>query len=577
MAEDGMTESLVDWDYWLNTWPEAPVACTRANAADGYPRALTPISQDLILTYEEAAVRRFYFHGLGVLRPEQVPEPFMNAFYGLVYLNADHMGIMGAVTPGSSRQAMYQQFFGLDADPAYVAPKLSVKAQLAQGATGLRVLPRMLRLAKGTAAEIERQSARVVSARPSGDLAALSERELGDWLRRLDDLQVDCWSTLMTGAVLASASFEVVRKVLAAQAGDSNGDLTNRLHVGLGGNESAESGRSVRKLAAVVRKEGAGAALEEADPVAALRAASPVAAAELDLVIDRFGHRAPAELELSNPSFRENPRQLLDIVRLELGREEQGEQSGKIRQEAEAELVRRLGPVKLRAVTPLLRRSQHQMALRENGKIPAVRLFDEIRRLLAVAGPRLFARGVLPSPERVFYLRHTELHAVLAGGEGPGTAEIERRHQGHQQCLALDLPELVEVGPGGMRPLDDGFILDRGLLPPEKVEAGTTRLHGIAAAPGTLTGTARVLVDPYGDFDAGDILFARTVDPGWAPILACAGALVLDIGGVLSHGAVVARELGIPCVVNVKVGTEMAVSGSTVTVDGSAGEVRLDD
>lgn len=102
------------------------------------------------------------------------------------------------------------------------------------------------------------------------------------------------------------------------------------------------------------------------------------------------------------------------------------------------------------------------------------------------------------------------------------------------------------------------------------MEAGTS--HGIAAAPGTLTGTARVLADPYGDFDAGDILFARTVDPGWAPILACAGAVVLDIGGVLSHGAVV----GIPCVVNVKVGTDMAVSGSTVTVDGSAGEVHLE-
>ncbi|MGH9038558.1 MAG: PEP-utilizing enzyme, partial [Acidimicrobiia bacterium] len=191
------------------------------------------------------------------------------------------------------------------------------------------------------------------------------------------------------------------------------------------------------------------------------------------------------------------------------------------------------------------------------------------------AAPRLVERGVLPAPERVHYLRHAELHAVLAGGEGPGTDEIERRYQAHQHCLALDLPELVEVGPGWIRPLDDAFIRDRGLLPPEKVEAGTSRLHGIAAAPGTLTGTARVLADPYGDFDAGDILFARTVDPGWAPILACAGAVVLDIGGVLSHGAVVARELGIPCVVNVKVGTEMAVSGSTVTVDGSAGEVHL--
>ncbi|MGH9038401.1 MAG: hypothetical protein ACRD0O_21810, partial [Acidimicrobiia bacterium] len=499
-------------------WPERPVACTRANAADGYPRALTPLSQDLILTYEEQAVRRFYFHGLGVLTPEQVPEPFMVAFYGLVFLNADQMGTLGEATPGSSRQAMYQQFFGLDADPAYRPPRQPLKAKAAEGVTGAKVLPRMLRLAKGVAADIEHQCARVLAARPSGDLAALSEAELGAWLRRLDDLQVDAWYTLMKGAGLAGAFFEIARKLLAAWAGDTNGDLTNRLHVGLGGNESAESGRAVRHLAGVVRKEGAAAALDEPDPGAALRAASPVCAAELDSVIARFGHRGPAELELANPSFRADPGQLLDIVRAELGRPAGDEDTPVLRREAEAELARRLGPLKARPVAPVLRRSQNQMALRENGKIPAVRLWDEIRRLLDAAAPRLVERGVLPAPERVHYLRHAELHAVLAGGEGPGTEEIERRYQAHQRCLALDLPELVEVGPGWIRPLDDAFIRERGLLPPEKVEVGTSRLHGIAAAPGTLTGTARVLADPYGDFDAGDILFARTVDPGWAPI-----------------------------------------------------------
>jgi pyruvate,water dikinase len=182
---------------------------------------------------------------------------------------------------------------------------------------------------------------------------------------------------------------------------------------------------------------------------------------------------------------------------------------------------------------------------------------------------------VLPHREAIHYLRHQELRAVLRGEAGPGVEEIERRREAHRRCLALDLPELVEVGPGWVRPLDEAFIRERGMLPPEKLAADVTRLRGIASAPGTVTGTARVLLDPFDEFEAGDILFARTVDPGWAPVLACAGAVVLDIGGVLSHGAVVARELGIPCVVNVKVGTERAVSGTTVTVDGSAGEVLL--
>ena len=292
-------------------------------------------------------------------------------------------------------------------------------------------------------------------------------------------------------------------------------------------------------------------------------------------LIARFGHRAPAELELANPSWRMDPRPVLDTARLELRRGEGTDDAPAIRARAEAELAGRVPKVKLPIVRAALRKSQAMMASRENGKLPAVVLWDELRRLLAAAAPGLVERGVLPDVSAIHYLRHDELGAVLRGDAGPGAAEIERRREAHRRCLALDLPELVEVGPGWLRPLDDAFIRARGMLPPEKLAADATRLHGIAAAPGTVTGTARVLFDPFDEFEAGDVLFARTVDPGWAPVLACAGAVVLDIGGVLSHGAVVARELGIPCVVNVKVGTERAVSGSTVTVDGSAGEVRL--
>jgi pyruvate,water dikinase len=185
-------------------------------------------------------------------------------------------------------------------------------------------------------------------------------------------------------------------------------------------------------------------------------------------------------------------------------------------------------------------------------------------------------RGVLADPSHVFQLRHSELREVLAGGTGPGPEHLAERHAQYQRCLTLDLPELVEVGNGWLRPLDEAFIRSRGLLPPAKLEADVACLRGIAAAPGVTTATARVLLEPDDDFAPGDVLVARTVDPGWAPVLACAGAVVLDIGGLLSHGAVVARELGIPCVVNVKAGTELVRPGSVIRVDGSAGEVALD-
>ncbi|MDQ1515157.1 MAG: hypothetical protein QOE80_987, partial [Actinomycetota bacterium] len=216
---------LVDWEYWLNQWPDHPIAVTRANAADGYPRPLTPLSQDLVLTYEEAGVRKFYFEMLGVLTPADAPDPYMQAFYGLVYLNADQLAGLGEATPGSSRQAMYQQFFGLEADPDYVPPKATVQARLREAVTGLKVAPRTLRLAGGVPAVVEAQRKAILAARAPGDQTTLSDNDLAAWLDRLDGLQVDCWVTLMTGAGLASGFFEAVRKMLVAWAGDTTGDL----------------------------------------------------------------------------------------------------------------------------------------------------------------------------------------------------------------------------------------------------------------------------------------------------------------------------------------------------------------
>src|SRR4051794_20385473 len=154
--------------------------------------------------------------------------------------------------------------------------------------------------------------------------------------------------------------------MLAAWAGDATGDLCNRLHVALGGNESAEAGRAMRRLAQVVRRDGAESALEGDDPVGDLRRASPAAAGALDDLIARYGHRAPAELELSNPSWRMDRRPVLDAVRVELAHAGgAAEQSGSIRAAAEAELPGRISRLKLPIVKMALKKSQTQMASRE--------------------------------------------------------------------------------------------------------------------------------------------------------------------------------------------------------------------
>jgi phosphohistidine swiveling domain-containing protein len=543
-----VTEPITDFAYPLTTWPQAPVFLTRGNAADAYPRALTPLSQDLVLTYEELGIRDFYIRRLGALRQQDAPRPLMSALYGHVYLDVEELGVIGDRMPGTTRRDIYQQLFGLKVDPSSPAPPSAGK--LVEIVGMLRLAPRVLRMSKALPAEIERLCAAATGARGSA-------AESLAWLQRLDALQVRCWSCLPVGSALASAYYGDVVTRLTPLVGERAPELANRLHVGLGGNETAEVGTAIRRLSARVRADAGLAERLVEDPV--FRA-----------VIERFGYRAAAELELSNPSWREDPAPLLRAVTR--GAEASVGEREHLRATADEELAA-LSPG--RGLRSALGRSRRMMPLRENAKLPICRLFDEYRRLLAAVTPGLIDRGVIDEPELVHQLRHAELHAVLDGAAGPGVDGLRERRAQHAHCLELTMPEIVEAGPGLLREVDESFYRDRGLLAPPRADREAEMLGGVGASAGVAVGTARVMHDPDEEFDAGDILVTATVDPGWTPVLVSAAAIVLDSGGEMSHGATVARELGIPCVVNVKHGTVAIATGRQIEVDGGAGTVRV--
>jgi pyruvate,water dikinase len=106
--------------------------------------------------------------------------------------------------------------------------------------------------------------------------------------------------------------------------------------------------------------------------------------------------------------------------------------------------------------------------------------------------------------------------------------------------------------------------------------SGRTEITGIPVSPGVVSGIARVVIDPaVADLEPDEILVCRTTDPGWASIMILASALVIDIGGPVSHGAIVARELGIPCVIGTASGSRVIRTGDHLTVDGATGVVRI--
>jgi pyruvate,water dikinase len=214
-----------------------------------------------------------------------------------------------------------------------------------------------------------------------------------------------------------------------------------------------------------------------------------------------------------------------------------------------------------------LREAQRWVIAREHTKSLFVRAVDHGRQVSRELARRLVARGALDDVFDLYYLTWSEVTALVRGEllREEAYAAIARRRAEEERNRNVVLPATFRGRPTPLR-------LSDLALPEGRV------LRGIAVSPGRVTGRARVIMDPRRDavIEPGEILIAPVTDAGWTPLFIAAAGVVVDVGGSLSHGSTVAREYGLPAVVNVKHGTRMIQTGQLVTVDGTEGVVILD-
>lgn len=205
------------------------------------------------------------------------------------------------------------------------------------------------------------------------------------------------------------------------------------------------------------------------------------------------------------------------------------------------------------------------LELRERAKHALLVLGGEERRVIVEAARRLVASGQLPSPDAVGFLSDAELERMLFGLCGIDTDELDRRRRINHNCATAG-------------PLPDWFV-GRASEHREVEPAGFGTLEGWAASPGRFMGPVRIITSLADGtrLQPGEVLVAHSTDPSWTPLFLVAGAVVLEVGGPLSHAAIVAREFGLPAVLNVRGSTRALAEGETVTVDGNQGRVERHD
>ncbi len=347
---------------------------------------------------------------------------------------------------------------------------------------------------------------------------------------------------------------------------------------GLPGNVTTEMDLELGDLADLARDVPALAEhLRAAPPATAIASGRALANTESfferwDRFIARYGHRGPGEVDISLPRWADDPASLVTSIVGMLGSEpgDHRRRHQAAAAEGEAAMAEILEAargglgLRRRLVERLVGVTRACLALREHGKFLAMQLFMLARRAMCEAATMATKRAWIEHEDDVWMLTLPELAELFEGADATSMrARIEERRSEYERHRRSVPPRVLT---------QDG---EQPLLPPApQLEPG--QFGGLAASAGTVEGRARVVLDPTTQvLEAGEILVAPFTDPGWTPLFVHAAGLVMEVGGLMTHGSVVAREYGLPAVVGVEGATREIQSGQRIRVDGDRGLVTL--
>ena len=514
------------------------VTWTSGNVAEAFPGVCTALGFTLMHAPVELALRSA-FHDIGAFKasdvhvPARIEDQFWSVFHGRAAANMDSFRALADILPGTSATAIEQQLFGyvrpgtVDHNSYRRFPMIIAKAPAA-----------LVRLPKRHDAYVDELRAwRVDRLRTVNDLDA-------DGCRRLLADARDRLRAVMTLHFLVSFVGSGIADKLAALARANGADgLEARLLCGVGSDENEVAGDLWR-----------------------------LAHGELGLTafLDRHGYHGPNEGQLDVVSWREDPStieaRLADYRAIPSGSpaapDSRARDQVAIREAATAELVGAGGRFQAPNVRFMVRIAARFLALREQGKSGFLITFDVARAAARRLGHHLVDAGVIENASDVFHLTWEEVHDSPT--EDLSGLVTERRAR-HEERQGLRLPDAWDGVPEPIRIVQATSAADQG-----------TRLSGVGASGGVAEGRARVVRDPGTTaLDDGDILVCEATDPGWVSLFLVAGGVVTDLGGMLSHGAIVAREMGLPAVVGTTGATATILDGQRIRVDGTAGVVEV--
>jgi pyruvate,water dikinase len=561
-----------------------------SNIAESYNGITSPLTFSFARRVYEEVYRQF----CRMLRvPEAVIESSAGVFRrmlglvrGTVYYNLLNWYRLLAMLPGfKANRGFMEQMMGVKEPlPDDVATELSSAGWWARMRDRFRLLGSVLAMVCHhftMPRQIRRFYARLDAALgpTRQDFSRKRPDEIAAYYRDVERQLLTRWDAPLMNDFFAMIFFGVLGKRTKAWCGDTNGTLQNDLIGGEGGMISAEPAKRVRALAAAARASpGLVDALCEGTRADVDAAATPEFRRLVNEYLEKFGDRCMEELKLESSTLFDDPMPLLRSVGQLARRPADDRPAGAIEAEMRAKAEARVAeimqgkPLKRWRFRWVLKHARARVRDRENLRFERTRLFGRVRMMMVEFGRQFHALGILDDPRDVFYLEVEEVLGYVEGTAGCADlrglaavrkAEFDRYRTMPRPADRFETRGLTYVGHNYER-----------VTPLHPVGDAEER-SGLGCCPGVVRGKVRVITDPRGaELHHGEILVAERTDPGWIMLFPSAAGLLVERGSLLSHSAIVAREMGIPAVVSITDVTRWLSTGDEVEMDGSRGVVR---
>ena len=531
------------WPFDLPGDPEYPMYM-RGQAEEVLPGVLTPMMCTLGAPVIEEGWKRHFTQTLPIIDPPSHPHTFISVVGGRTYMNLSTSARSAVVMSGSRPEDFAKQ---MDVGADFIASAERQPGDDERAARAFAVIGEALM--SPPREQLAEDRAGALAHRSEGR-ARRSGMSLDELLARATSLIPEAqrlFSQIMLAGTVEGACFAQLNDGLRAIYADEAPELARQLLSGVGDVDSAAPAQRLTALASLSGDDYRRA---------------------LDAFLEEFGYRGANEFEIAAPSWEMAPEaveRMVEAARNAPPKADAAKLGAAARARVKADGIHDTWP----EFDSWFQNATFYVAARERAKASFVIVYNEIRLDLLEIGRRFVAKGALDRPEAVFLLTRAELEAAVSGEGTISQSTVDDRAR-HMEALArLKAPAIVKAGD--VPPLSSWETID-----PSATSTGT-ELRGVAGSPGIARGLARVVHDPYNDIppEPGEVLVAPLTDPGWTLMFMAAEAVVVEVGGALSHAVVVARELGIPAVVSVDHCCELLRTGDLIEVDGSAGTVRI--